>query len=149
MIALSRILEKGSVAEEKRDGRWQTSENLFAEAMCSPHGAFLATNVLLTKDEGTASLKHAELPRLGLSALELKSDLFGLLGLLTEDGLRLTTETFLLHVIPALTEGCLMIFAFLVLRNLVNGMLLCLKTEALELLRNVDHVLLAACETKN
>ena len=118
---------------------------MFAQVMRSPHGAITSSLVLLAEDEGTASLEDAELPRLGLGALELQGDLLGLLSLLAEDGLSLTTEALLLHVVTALTESVLGIFALLVLGDLVDGVLLGLKGEAFQCLRNVDHVLLATC----
>ena len=118
---------------------------MFAQVMRSPHGAISTSLVLLAEDESTASLEDAELPGLGLGALELQSDLLGLLGLLAEDGLGLTAEALLLHVIATLTESVLGVFALLVLGDLVDGVLLGLKGEAFQCLRNVDHVLLATC----
>merc|ERR1711907_635430 len=99
----------------------------------------VARLLLLAEDESSASLEDAEASRLGLSALELESNFLGLLSLLSEDGLSLTTETFLLHVISSLTESALAIFTLLVLRDFMGGVLLGLQGEAFQLLRNVNH----------
>jgi hypothetical protein len=110
----------------------------------SEHGT-TGGSLLLTEDESSGSLDNTEASALGLSALELKGDLLGLLGLLSEDGLGLTTETLLLHVISALTESDAGVFALLVLRDLMKSVLLGLHAVALESLGNMDHYLLVTC----
>jgi hypothetical protein len=123
------------------DGESEPSRRRLASSEHGTTGGLL----LLTEDESSGSLEDAEASALGLSALELKGDLLGLLGLLSEDGLGLTTETLLLHVVSALTESSRGIFTLLVLGDLVHGVLLGLHAEAFESLRNVDHYLLATC----
>ena len=54
-----------------------------------------------------------------MSALKLEGNLLGSLGLLSEDGLGLATETLLLGVVAALTLGGRGVTALLVLGDLV------------------------------
>ena len=80
--------------------------------------------LLFTEDESSASLDDLERLGLGLGALKLEHDLLGVLCLLPENWLGLTTETFLLHIISSLSLGDEGILALLILRYLVDGMLL-------------------------
>ena len=80
--------------------------------------------LLFTEDESSASLDDLEGLGFGLSALELEHDLLGVLGLLPENRLGLSTETFLLHIISSLTLGEVRDLTLLILRYLVHGMLL-------------------------
>ena len=103
----------------------------------------LTLNVILfTKNESLASLEYSETLGLGFGALELEYDLFGLLGLLSEDWLSLSSETFLLHVISSLTLSCFGIFTLLVLGNFVKSVFLCFFTVAFKLLWNMHHFFL-------
>ena len=103
----------------------------------------LTLNVILfTKNESLASLEYSETLGLGFGALELEYDLFGLLGLLSEDWLGLSSETFLLHVISSLTLSCFGIFTLLVLGNFVKSVFLCFFTVAFKLLWNMHHFFL-------
>ena len=61
--------------------------------------------LLFTEDESSASLDDLVRFGLALSALKLEHDLLGVLGLLPENGLGLSTETFLLHIISSLSLG--------------------------------------------
>ena len=63
---------------------------------------------------------------LALGALQLEHDLLGGLGLLVEDGLRLTSETLLLLLVSPVTLGLAGLLTSLVLRHLVGGVLLAL-----------------------
>ena len=98
--------------------------------------------ILFTKNESLASLEYSETLGLGFGALELEYDLFGLLGLLSEDWLSLSSETFLLHVISSLTLSCFGIFTLLVLGNFVKSVFLCFFTVAFKLLWNMHHFFL-------
>ena len=112
---------------------------MFAQVMRSPHGAITTLLVLLSEDEGTASLEDAELPGLGLGALELQSDLLGLLSLLAEDGLGLTAEALLLRVVTALTLGDEGRLTGLVLRHLLRRVLVALLAVRVAELRDAHH----------
>lgn len=61
--------------------------------------------LFFTEDESSASLDDLVGLGLGLGALKLEHDLLGVLGLLPEDWLGLTAETFLLHIISSLSLG--------------------------------------------
>ena len=105
---------------------------------CSEHDLTLGV-LLLTKDNGSASFDDSEIFRLGLSALELQHDLLGLLCLLSEDRLGLTSETLLFHIISSLSlsdEGSL---TSLVLGYLLDGMLLGFSAVRSNSLWDVNH----------
>ena len=95
--------------------------------------------LLLAKHEGLASLDHTEALCLALGALELEHDLLGVLCLLSEDGLGLSTETLLFHIISSLTSGSKGILSFLVLGNLVDSMLLELSAVSSHRLWDMYH----------
>lgn len=78
---------------------------------------------LLSKNECLATLNGAESSSLAGGALELESDLLGGLCLLSEDGLGLSSETFLLGIISSLTLGHSGSLTSLVLGDLVHGVL--------------------------
>ena len=94
--------------------------------------------ILFTKNESLASLEYSETLGLGFGALELEYDLFGLLGLLSEDWLSLSTETRLLGIISSLSLSKEGIFTLLVLRDLVDGVLKALLAVSFHLLGYVD-----------
>ena len=71
-----------------------------------------------TQDESLASAEKLAASDLALGALESEGDLLGLLRLLSEDGLGLTTEASLLGSVTTRTLGLLRILALLVLSNL-------------------------------
>ena len=98
--------------------------------------------ILFTKNESLASLEYSETLAFGFGALELEYDLFGLLGLLSEDWLGLSSEPFLLHVISSLSLSCFRSFTCLVLRNFVKSVFLCFFTVAFKLLWNMNHFFL-------
>ena len=103
--------------------------------------------LLLSEDESLGSLEDSVRLALGLGALELEGDLLGLLGLLFEDWLGLTTETLLLHVVSSLTlsgEGGL---TGLVLGHLVDGVLLELPAISSDSLWNMHHFVISSCLT--
>ena len=84
----------------------------------SEEGTRLVLRGVRTQDESLASSEELAAPNLALGALEPEGDLLGLLGLLSEDGLGLTTETRLLGLIAARTLRHLGVLALLVLSNL-------------------------------
>ena len=98
--------------------------------------------LFLSEDEGLGSLDDSERFSLGLGALELKHDLLGLLGLLLEDGLGLSTETLLLHIISSLTLGSGRGLTGLVLGHFVSCMLLQLWAVGSDSLWNMHHFFL-------
>ena len=63
---------------------------------------------------------------LALAALKSEGDLSGLLGLLLQDWLGLSTETLLLSSIPSVALRSLVVLALLVLNNLLFGVFLAL-----------------------
>ena len=71
-----------------------------------------------TQDESLASSKELAASNLALGALESESDLLGLLGLLAEDGLGLTTEAGLLGSVATRSLSLFRVLALLVLSNL-------------------------------
>ena len=71
-----------------------------------------------TQDESLASSEKLAASDLALGALESESDLLGLLGLLSEDGLGLTSETGLLGRVTTSALCLLGVLALLVLSNL-------------------------------
>ena len=73
---------------------------------------------VLTEDESLASSEHHQAPDLGHRALKLEGDLLGLLGLLSEDGLGLATESGLLGSVATRSLGLFGVLALLVLSNL-------------------------------
>ena len=98
--------------------------------------------LLFTEDESSASLDDLEGFGLGLSALKLEHDLLGVLSLLPENGLGLTTETFLLHIISSLSLGDERVLALLILRYLVDSVLLGLPAVGSLGLWNMHHFFL-------
>lgn len=79
-----------------------------------------------SEDESLAATEHLASSSLALGAFESKSDLLGLLGLLSEDGLCLSTETLLLRLITAGTLGETSLLTLLVLSHLVFSVILAL-----------------------
>ena len=100
----------------------------------------LALGVLLLSDNNTlGSFDGSERLALSGGTLKLEDDLLGLLSLLSEDGLGLSTESLLLHIISSLTlsdEGSLTGF---VLGNLVKRVLLQLWAVGSDGLWDVHH----------
>ena len=84
----------------------------------SEEGARLVLRGVRTQDERLAPAEELAAPDLALGALKPEGDLLGLLGLLPEDGLGLTTETGLLGLIAASALSLLRVLALLVLSNL-------------------------------
>ena len=107
--------------------------------MCSEQN-LVGGLLFLAEDEGLASLDHTVASVLALSALKLQHDLLGVLGLLLEDGLGLTSETLLLHVVSPLSGGHDVILTLLVLRHLVDSVFLQLGAESSDLLWNMHHL---------
>jgi hypothetical protein len=77
-------------------------------------------------------------PELAFGALQHQHNLFGGLGLLVEDGLRLSPESLLLPVITTLSQLDQRSSTFLVLTNLVNGVFFQLRAKGPQFLRNVN-----------
>ena len=84
----------------------------------SEEGTRLVLRGVRTQDESLASSEELAAPNLALGALEPEGDLLGLLRLLPEYRLGLTTEAGLLGAIAARTLGLLRVLALLVLSNL-------------------------------
>ena len=82
--------------------------------MCSEGGTALG-NFFLSKNESLATLDGSESSSLANGAFELESDLLGGLCLLPEDGLGLTSETLLLHIVSPLSLSDEGVLALLVL----------------------------------
>jgi hypothetical protein len=82
-----------------------------------------SSNFFLAKNESFASLDGLASLSLALGALKLKCNLLCLLGLLSEDGLGLSTETLLLGIVSALSLSTERIFSLLVLGDFVRLML--------------------------
>lgn len=87
-----------------------------------------------TEDEGLGSSEKFTSPDLALGALESEGDLLGLLGLLSEDGLGLATESLLLGSVASGALGLLGVLALLVLSNLEFHVLLALSAVRVLLL---------------
>ena len=98
--------------------------------------------LLFTEDESSASLDDLVRFGLGLSALKLEHNLLGVLSLLPENGLGLTTKTFLLHIISSLSLGDERVLALLILRYLVDSVLLGLPAVGSLRLWNMHHFFL-------
>ena len=84
----------------------------------SEEGTGLVLRWVLSENECLASTDEKQTPDLGHGALEPEGDLLGLLGLLSEYRLGLTTEAGLFGAIAARTLGLLRVLALLVLSNL-------------------------------
>ena len=104
--------------------------------------------LLLSEDEGLGSLDHSVTFGFGLGALKLKHDLLGLLSLLLEHWLGLTTESLLLHVVSSLSLGSFGVLTLLVLRDFVDGVLLQLAAESSNRLWDMYHFAFSSCSTK-
>ena len=98
--------------------------------------------LLFTEDESSASLDDLVRFGLGLSALKLEHDLLGVLSLLPENRLGLSSKTFLLHIISSLSLGDERVLALLILRYLVDSMLLLLPAVGSLRLWNMHHFFL-------
>ena len=113
---------------------------LITDEDCSEITPDLTLGILLfTDDDSSASLDHVEGPGFGLSALEPKHDLLCVLGLLSEDGLSLPSESLLLHIISSLSLSGGRVLTLLVLGNLVDGVLLGLPAVGPLGLWNMHH----------
>ena len=78
----------------------------------------------LSEDEGLSSLDLLQLDSFAFSTCEFKGDLFGLLGLLPENGFSLATEALLLCFVSSITDSVSCLFAGLVLGYLMNSVFL-------------------------
>merc|ERR1719445_1243245 len=77
--------------------------------------------LLASELEMLATLDGHLVLALAISALQTEDDLLGGLGLLSEDGLGLTSVSLLLAIVTPLALGLERVLAFLVLRDLVQG----------------------------
>merc|ERR1719471_31770 len=77
---------------------------------------------------------------LALSALQPQDQLLGGLGLLSQDGLGLTSESLLLTVVPAPALGLLRLGGLLVLGHLHLGVLVALGAVGVTTLGHVHHL---------
>ena len=102
---------------------------------------------LLTEDEGLASLDDSERFGFALRAFKFEHDFLGVLGLLSEDWLGLSTETLLFHIISSLTLGDKGGFTRLVLGNFVGSVLLQLWAESSNSLWDMHHFAFSSCLT--
>ena len=103
--------------------------------------------LLLSEDESLGSLDDSETLGLRLGALELEHDLLGLLSLLLEDWLGLSTEALLFHIISSLALGGERGLSGLVLGDFVVGMLLQLWAESSNRLWDMHHFVSSSCLT--
>lgn len=101
----------------------------------------LSLPLLVATDlEVLATLDGDLLAGLAVAALHTKHNLFGRLRLLTQNGLRLATETLLLAIVTTTALGGARLLALLVLRHLVQRVLLALAlAEGASSLRYVNH----------
>ena len=95
--------------------------------------------LLLSELEGLTALEWKHSLAFALGALDLQDDLLGCLGLLSEDGLSLTTETLLLGIVTSLTLSDKGSLTSLVLGYLMAGMLLASLAIGVSRLWNADH----------
>lgn len=87
-----------------------------------------------------ASLDGNLLTGFAFGALHSQDDLLGGLGLLTQDGLRLTSEALLFSVVTTTSLGSAGFLALLVLGHFVEGVLFALALAVCSSgFRNVDH----------
>ena len=105
---------------------------------CSEHDSTLGV-LLLTEDNGSASLDASEIFGLGLRALELQHNLFGLLCLLSEHWLGLSSETLLFHIVTSLSLSGERGLTSLVLRDFLGCVAAGLSAVRSNSLWNVDH----------
>ena len=91
----------------------------------------------LSKNEWLASTNDLASADLALVALKLEGNLLGGLGLLSEDGLGLSTETGLLGVVASLTLSSGGVLSLLVLGDLVRLMLAALNAVCVFRFRSV------------
>jgi hypothetical protein len=94
---------------------------------------------LLSELESLATLKWEHSLAFALGALDLQDDLLGGLGLLSEDGLCLTTETLLLGIVTSLTLSDKGSLTSLVLSDLMTRMLLASLAIGVSRLWDADH----------
>lgn len=98
----------------------------------------LSLALLVTaKLEMFAALERGLFAVLAIDAFHTEHNFLGGLSLLSEDGLRLTTETFLFTIVTTTTLGCLSLLGLLVLRNLVHLVYLALLAVGTALLGHV------------
>jgi len=97
--------------------------------------------LLASELEMLASLDGHLVLALAISALQSEDDLLGGLGLLSEDGLGLSTVSLLLAVVTTLALGLQRVLTLLVLRHLVKRVLPAFGggTESAASLGNVNH----------
>jgi len=97
--------------------------------------------LLASQLEVLASFDGHLILSLAVRALQPEDDLLGGLGLLSEDGLGLSTVSLLLAVVTTLALGLERIFTLLVLRHLVKRVLPAFGggTESAASFRNVNH----------
>jgi len=93
----------------------------------------------LSDDDTLRSLDGSERLGLSLGTFELEYNLLGLLSLLSEDGLGLSTESLLFHIISSLTLSDFGSLTGFVLGNLVKGVLLQLWAVGSDGLWDVHH----------
>ena len=105
---------------------------------CSEHNLTFS-NLFLSENNGLASLDDSVALCFCLGALEFKHNLFGLFGLLSEDGLGLTAVTFLFHIISPLSLFDERVPTFLVLTHFMNSVLFGLFTECTNRLWDMYH----------
>ena len=84
----------------------------------SEEGTGLVLGGIGAEDESFASADDSQLNGLGLGADEFEGDLLGLLGLLSEDGLGLASESRLLGSVATRSLSLFGVLSFLVLSNL-------------------------------
>ena len=114
--------------------------------LSSEHNLTLSV-LFLSEDEGLGSLDDSVALGFGLSVFKLEHNLLGLLCLLSENGLGLSTKAFLFHIVSPLSLGGEGIFAFFVLSDFVNSVAFCLPAVSSNLLWDMYHF--AFCSLSN
>lgn len=114
---------RNDVREVSHSCQWESVASRGWLSKRSESDTALVCVILLSKNEWLASADRLASTDLAGSALKLQCNLLGGLGLLAEDGFGLTSETLLLGAVTTFTLCELWIFAFLVLRDLMDLML--------------------------
>merc|ERR1711875_86537 len=118
-ILIHQSLQQRSSIRHMEDGKAVSSSS--SSTLELEHLSLLL--LLASELEMLASLDGDLVLALAISALQSEDDLLGGLGLLSEDGLGLTSVSLLLAIVTPLALGLERVLAFLVLRHLVQRVL--------------------------
>lgn len=110
------------------------------EESVSSADVFLFDFLDVHQNDGFGSTNNDDSSSLALIAFQSEGDFLGCFGLLSEDGLGLSTVTRLFAIVTSSTLGSLAFLALLVLGHLVNGVSIALsRAMGLSGLRNDNH----------